>query len=105
MGPEHVENVVNLACRTALSNRTVSHICIPIDYQAMPTDAERRFKRNVPGHTAGALGAGPHPGAPTRLERAAELLAGGKTKVAILAGAGARGAGAELEQLAESSAR
>jgi len=48
MGPGHVENVVNLACRSALSNRTVSHICIPIDYQVMEMDESDRFKRNVP---------------------------------------------------------
>src|SRR5919204_2081571 len=33
MGPGHVENVVNLACRSALANRSVSHIALPIDYQ------------------------------------------------------------------------
>jgi pyruvate dehydrogenase (quinone)/pyruvate oxidase len=102
MGPGHVENVANLACRSALSNRSVSHICIPIDFQVMDMDENDRFKRNVPGHTAGPEGfvtprqIPPH----AHLERAAELLRG-KTKVAILAGAGARGAGKELEQLAE----
>jgi pyruvate dehydrogenase (quinone)/pyruvate oxidase len=49
MGPAHVENTVNLACRSALSNRTVSHICIPIDFQVMEMDDADRFKRNVPG--------------------------------------------------------
>src|SRR5437588_13046418 len=33
MGPDHVENVVELACRTALSYRGVSHITIPVDLQ------------------------------------------------------------------------
>jgi pyruvate dehydrogenase (quinone) len=102
MGPGHVENLANLACRTALSNRTVSHICIPIDYQVMEMDESDRFKRNVPGHTAGAEAfVLPRSVAPrAHLERAAEILRG-KTKPAILAGAGARGAGEELEQLAE----
>jgi len=102
MGPGHVENVANLACRSALSNRTVSHICIPIDFQVQEMDDGDRFKRNVPGHTAGAEGFVLPRQVPPRahLERAAELLRG-KTKVAILAGAGARGAGDELEQLAE----
>src|SRR5207253_1343246 len=31
MGPEHVEGVTDLACRTALSYRTVAHITIPTD--------------------------------------------------------------------------
>jgi pyruvate dehydrogenase (quinone) len=102
MGPGHVENVTNLACRSALSNRTVSHICIPIDFQVMEMDESDRFKRNVPGHTAGPEGFVVPRSIPPRahLERAAELLRG-KTKVAILAGAGARGAGEELEALAE----
>jgi pyruvate dehydrogenase (quinone)/pyruvate oxidase len=102
MGPGHVENLANLACRSALANRTVSHICIPIDYQVMPMDESDRFKRNVPGHTAGAEGFQTPRSVPPRahLERAAELLRG-KRRPAILAGAGARGAGAELEELAE----
>jgi pyruvate dehydrogenase (quinone)/pyruvate oxidase len=102
MGPAHVENVANLACRTALANRAVSHICLPIDFQVQEMDDGDRFKRNVPGHTAGAEGFVPPRPIPPRahLERAAELLRG-KTKPAILAGAGARGAGAELEALAE----
>jgi pyruvate dehydrogenase (quinone) len=49
MGPAHLENVVNLACRAALANRAVAHVALPIDIQAMPASAERRFKRNVKG--------------------------------------------------------
>jgi pyruvate dehydrogenase (quinone)/pyruvate oxidase len=102
MGPGHVENVANLACRSALSNRTVSHICIPIDFQVQEMDESDRFKRNVPGHTAGPDAFVVPRSVPPRahLERAAELLQG-KTRPAILAGAGARGAGPELEELAE----
>src|SRR5437762_13194581 len=33
MGPTHVENVTDLACRTALSYRGVSHITLPVDIQ------------------------------------------------------------------------
>src|SRR5207244_11050734 len=33
MGPDHVENVADLACRTALVYRGVSHITIPVDTQ------------------------------------------------------------------------
>src|SRR5438874_10651648 len=35
MGPEHVANVTNLACRTALSRRTVAHITFPVDTQSL----------------------------------------------------------------------
>ena len=33
MGPTHVENIVDLACRTALAYRSVSHITVPVDLQ------------------------------------------------------------------------
>src|SRR5689334_24950173 len=33
MGAAHVENVVSLACRAALANRTVSHVTVPVDIQ------------------------------------------------------------------------
>src|SRR5579871_2392554 len=36
MGPEHVEAVTNLACRTALSRRGVAHINFPVDTQSEP---------------------------------------------------------------------
>src|SRR5881227_2493069 len=35
MGPTHVENVADLACRTALAYRGVSHITIPVDTQEL----------------------------------------------------------------------
>src|SRR3954453_17442685 len=92
MGPAHVENVVDLACRTALTQRLPSHIAFPIDYQVQEASEQKRFKRNVEGPSTTNF----HP--PVRvpersdLERAAELLSG-CSKIAILAGAGARGAG------------
>src|SRR5687768_14422779 len=51
MGPEHVENVTHLACRTALAYNGVSHIAFPVDLQDKPV-GKRRSKRNVPGHTS-----------------------------------------------------
>jgi len=100
MGPEHLENVLNLACRAALSNRAVAHVAIPIDIQAMPASAERRFKRNVKGHVSRAYQTPVRTPDRYMIADAARALAGCK-KVAILAGAGARGAGTELEQVAE----
>src|ERR1051325_5655830 len=35
MGPTHVENLADLACRTALAYRTVAHITFPTDLQEM----------------------------------------------------------------------
>ena len=100
MGPQHVTNVVDYACRTALSERGPAHIAFPIDYQAAPADSGSRFARNVPGHTSAAFQVPARVPERSLLERAAELLAG-RTRVAILAGAGARGAGDELERVAD----
>jgi pyruvate dehydrogenase (quinone)/pyruvate oxidase len=100
MAPEHVESVVNLACRSALSQRAVGHIAIPIDIQAMAATDWKRFKRNVKGHTSRAFQTPRVVPERPLLEEAAKLLRG-KKKVAILAGAGARAARSELEQIAE----
>src|SRR6266513_4947835 len=36
MGPNHVEIVVELACRAALAYRGVSHVTVPVDTQSQP---------------------------------------------------------------------
>jgi len=100
MGPQHVTNVVDYACRTALAQRGPAHIAFPIDYQAAPADSGTRYMRNVPGHTSATFQNPVRIPEPDLLRRAAEAL-GGKAKVAILAGAGARGATAELEEAAD----
>jgi len=94
MGPTHVENVTDLAVRTALSYRTVSHLTFPVDFQDVEVKSRQRSKRNIPHHTSGAMLADPDD-----LERAAQILNDGN-KVAILAGRGALQATAELEQVA-----
>ncbi|HXR72489.1 thiamine pyrophosphate-dependent enzyme [Actinocrinis sp.] len=100
MGPSHVTNALDYAVRTALCERGPAHLAFPIDYQAMPAESDSRYMRNVPGHTT--TNWRPPVRVPQRqdLEAAAQVLAG-RQKVAILAGAGARGAGAELEAVAE----
>ncbi|WP_211281879.1 thiamine pyrophosphate-dependent enzyme [Mycobacterium fragae] len=100
MGPQHVHNVVDFACRTALSERGPAHIGFPIDFQAADADSGTRFQRNVPGHTSAVYQ--PPIRVPQRdlLRRAAAAFED-KHRIAILAGAGARGAGAELEQVAD----
>jgi pyruvate dehydrogenase (quinone) len=100
MSPEHIPNVLDLACRTALSNRVPVHIAFPIDYQSADAEDLMRYKRNVPGHTTTAFTRPVRTPPENELRRAAEVLRG-KTKPAILAGQGARGARAELEALAE----
>ena len=100
MGANHVENVLDLACRTALSCRGVSHLTIPVDFQEMEVKKSTRSKRNVPHHTSDRY----FPPAPVAMEweliAAAEILNSGK-KIAMLAGQGALQATDELEQVAE----
>ncbi|MBV9340218.1 MAG: pyruvate oxidase [Acidobacteria bacterium] len=100
MGPNHVENVVDLACRTALAYRGVSHITMPVDFQEMEAKKSTRSKRNIPHHSSDLY----VPPAPVpreaEIHAAAEVLNFGK-KVVILAGQGALHAGDELEKLAE----
>jgi pyruvate dehydrogenase (quinone) len=57
MGPSHVENVADLACRTALSERGVAHINFPVDLQEQK--GGHRSRRNVPRHTADVFARGP----------------------------------------------
>src|SRR6185437_4178635 len=49
MGPTHVENVIDLAVRTALAYRGVSHVTIPSDIQDI--SHEERSKRNIKHHS------------------------------------------------------
>jgi pyruvate dehydrogenase (quinone) len=100
MGPNHVENVTDLACRTAIAYKGVSHITIPVDFQEQEVKSLRRSKRNVPHHTSNTYTRMPQLPPSPDLERAADLLNRGK-KVTILAGRGAIGAREELEQIAE----
>src|SRR5512132_4192548 len=53
MGPNHVEKVADLACRTALTYRCVSHLTIPVDMQELEID-RHRSPRNVQHHTSDA---------------------------------------------------
>ncbi len=100
MGPEHIHNVLDLACRTALSHRVPVHIAFPIDYQAADAEDIMRYKRNVPGHTTTAFSVPRRMPEEAELRRAAEVLAG-KSKPAILAGQGARGCAEELLALSD----
>ena len=88
MGPTHVENVVDLAVRTATAYRTVSHITFPVDFQEMEVKDRQRSKRNVAHHTSRAEAEGSMEADPTELSHAAQILNESK-KIAILATDGA----------------
>ena len=101
--PGPIPTLVDLAMKTALAERTVSHITFPVDLQEADPEA-------VPWH--GGLGVARKPdsspsyrgrtGIPTAaaLEQAAAVLNEGE-RVVLLTGAGAIGAGAQLLQAAE----
>jgi pyruvate dehydrogenase (quinone) len=100
MGPQHVENVTELACRTALGYRTVAHLTFPVDFQSQEMPQDKPSMRNVPGHVSNTFARSvPTPPADD-VRRAADVLNAGE-RVAILCGRGALGASAELEQIAE----
>jgi pyruvate dehydrogenase (quinone)/pyruvate oxidase len=100
MGAAHVENVTELACRTALAWRGVSHLTIATDMQSLPVDDDTPSQRNLKHHVSNVMAdAAPKP-PEHQLQEAAGILNEGK-KVCILAGRGAIGAGAELEAVAE----
>ncbi|HZD42003.1 MAG TPA: thiamine pyrophosphate-dependent enzyme, partial [Terriglobales bacterium] len=100
MGPAHIEQVSNLACRTALSYRGVAHINFPVDFQHEEMKKGTPSKRNIPGHVSGIFAA--RAGVPEEqdVKAAAEVLNAGK-KIAMLVGQGALHATDELEQVAE----
>ncbi len=100
MGATHVENMVDLACRTALSYSGVAHLTIPVDFQEQEVHGWNRSKRNIKDHTSTVRTQSYKLPDQEDLRRAATLLNHGK-KVAILAGRGALGAGDELEEIAE----
>jgi pyruvate dehydrogenase (quinone) len=98
MGPAHVENVANLACRTALAYRGVAHIAFPVDFQEQ--EVQEHTKRNVPHHESAVYAHGAWLPQEDDLRRAAAILNEGK-RVAILAGQGALNATDQLEQVAD----
>ena len=100
MGPAHVENVTNLACRKALTYQGVAHICFPTDTQNFTMKDDVRSQSNRQHHESVTRARRALFPAHDAMEKAAQILNGGK-KVAILAGRGALGAGAEIEALAE----
>ena len=99
MGPSHVENVADLACRTALAYRGVAHLSVPLDIQEQPV-SRKGSKRNVPHHTSDVAARSARLPAEEDLLRAADILNQG-TKIAILAGQGALHATSALEATAE----
>jgi pyruvate dehydrogenase (quinone) len=100
MGEAHVLNVVDMAVRSAIGARGPAAIAFPIDIQSGDAVTGDRSIKNVEGHSAVAALDGRRIPPRERIEQAARLLAGA-SKPLIFIGAGARGAGEEVERVAE----
>lgn len=99
-GAAHVRNVVDLACRTALAERGVAHIAVPVDVQEQEMEGgDAPSPRNKAQPTTAYVEASRTP-SEAAVARAAEVLNAGE-RVAILAGQGALGAADELARTAE----
>ncbi|GEL19930.1 thiamine pyrophosphate-requiring protein [Pseudonocardia asaccharolytica] len=98
MVPEQLPNVLDRAIRTAQDRRAPTAVIIPADVQELEYSPPTHEFKMVPS----SLGVSrPTPAADdAALRRAADVLNAG-SKVAILAGQGARNARAELEQVAD----
>jgi pyruvate dehydrogenase (quinone) len=96
--PEQLPGVLDRAIRVAMAERAPTAIIIPADVQELEYSAPTHAFKMVPS----SLGIDWPTSVPNgdAIARAAEILNAG-SKVAILAGQGARGARAELEQVAD----
>jgi pyruvate dehydrogenase (quinone) len=100
MSAAHVENVVTLACRMALTKRGVAHLSVPVDVQEETLEEAEPSSRNRPNPTSQVIASGLQLPAPDQVEQAAELL-NSASRVAILAGRGALGGSDELLRTAD----
>ncbi|MEJ8660794.1 thiamine pyrophosphate-requiring protein [Streptomyces sp. MS1.AVA.4] len=96
--PEQLPNVIDRAMRTAYARRTVTAVIVPADVQELDYSPPTHSFKMVPS----SMGMGHYAPVPADedVQRAAQILNDGE-KVAILIGQGARGARAEVEQLAD----
>src|SRR5581483_10357736 len=78
MGPTHVQNVTEMACRTALAYRQPTHITIPVDVQSMSVSKGDRSVRNIADHVSNIMAYGGHLPNSKQLEQAAEILSNAK---------------------------
>jgi pyruvate dehydrogenase (quinone) len=96
--PEQTEMAVDIACRTALSRRGVSHITIPIDVQERRI-AGRYSRHKVAGHTSDVFADSIVPDR-SLLEKAAGILNSGE-RIVMLVGQGCLRAEDEVIAIAE----
>ncbi|HEY6165372.1 MAG TPA: thiamine pyrophosphate-dependent enzyme [Nitrososphaeraceae archaeon] len=96
--PEQAEMAVDIACRTALAQRGVSHLTIPIDVQEKKLRG-KYSRHNVAYHTSDVYSAETIP-SHSLIEKAASVLNAGR-RIVILVGQGALESGDEVVAVAE----
>ena len=96
--PEQLPNVIDRAIRTAMTEHTPTAVIIPGDVQELDYSPPKHAFKMVPSST-GVEWPTTLPG-DEAVARAAEVLNAGE-RVAILVGQGARGARAEVEEMAD----
>lgn len=101
MGPAHAVNATDLAMRKAWAARAPAHLAIPVDIQSQTEDTNS--PKNPQGHTSLASQAQVPVPPQDELRRAAKVLDACQ-QVAVLVGAGARGAGELVERVADTLA-
>src|ERR671924_56404 len=96
--PEHAEMTVDIACRSAISKRGVSHLTIPLDVQDRQLSGEYS-RHKVAGHTSDVLASSIILDL-ALINRAADILNSGE-RIVLLVGQGALGAGKEVEAVSQ----
>ncbi len=96
--PEQAEMAVDIACRTALTQRGVSHLTIPIDVQEKKLSG-KYSRHNAAHHTSDVYITQTTPNQ-SLIQKAANILNSGR-RVVILVGQGALGADEEVISIAE----
>ena len=96
--PEQAEMAVDIACRTALAQRGVSHLTIPIDVQEKKLNG-KYSRHNIAYHTSDVYIAETIP-SHRLIEKAAEILNAGN-RIVLLVGQGALGSEEEVLAVAE----
>ncbi len=100
MGEAHVTPIVDMAVRSAIGQRGPAHLAFPIDIQSGDAVTGDRSIKNIAGHSAVAALDGRRVPPGERIEEAARALSSAERPL-IFIGAGARGAGDEVERVAE----
>ena len=98
INPNQIDMLTDEACRHALNHRAVSHITFPVDYQEYELSRKRTMHK-VDGSTGDYWSRPRACPSESELKAAAEILNQAKNPI-VLVGQGAKGAGAEVIDIA-----